>query len=430
MSYPQIRLLVLEDYDFYSNGGIENVVRSLIPELDAACDCLMWVVPEHKLAFRQDEGFLSSERVLSLKPVFLGRGWLPYFLGRLLAKVNLSQYGHMVQKKLSEQAMNQRLQYLIGKYNISHLLSIAVFDQPVPRVLIPIYGIVHDLNYAPQWREKCLACFREWKRKASGIITISNWSKKQMDEVFITLGAPVTAIPHSIALPVKSDSINTLSKYHSQTVTFFYPATFSPHKRHACLLKAFSILYKQGYRFKLVLCGHGTDKLLLSHPLETAELEAARSILHSSGSDLLACVSILGVVEQSVLEGLFADADYVVLPTTYEGFGLPLSEALIRGVPIICSDIPPFREQTDFYDITQGVIFVKKNTPTEWASAIQLQLDTPAEMRIAPLGAFEAMAKWRWSDVAKAYLKLMADEKAHRILHNKNLTSRLHRCNK
>ena len=44
------------------------------------------------------------------------------------------------------------------------------------------------------------------------------------------------------------------------------------------------------------------------------------------------------------LDGLYALAGCVALPTLYEGFGLPVLEAMARGVPVACSDLPVLHE--------------------------------------------------------------------------------------
>ncbi|MBI2300477.1 MAG: glycosyltransferase, partial [Armatimonadetes bacterium] len=45
-----------------------------------------------------------------------------------------------------------------------------------------------------------------------------------------------------------------------------------------------------------------------------------------------------------VLADLYALADVVLLPSSTEGFGLPLLEAGLHRVPIVCSDLPALRE--------------------------------------------------------------------------------------
>ncbi len=51
-----------------------------------------------------------------------------------------------------------------------------------------------------------------------------------------------------------------------------------------------------------------------------------------------------GWISEQELEALYAAASCFVLPTLLEGFGLPVLEAMARGVPVACSDIPVLRE--------------------------------------------------------------------------------------
>jgi glycosyltransferase involved in cell wall biosynthesis len=53
---------------------------------------------------------------------------------------------------------------------------------------------------------------------------------------------------------------------------------------------------------------------------------------------------LLGFTSPGLLERLYLMAGCVVVPTLYEGFGLPVIEAMGRGTPVVCSDIPVLRE--------------------------------------------------------------------------------------
>ena len=52
----------------------------------------------------------------------------------------------------------------------------------------------------------------------------------------------------------------------------------------------------------------------------------------------------LGYISRESLPGIFAGAQALLMPSLYEGFGMPVAEALAVGCPVVCSDIPSFRE--------------------------------------------------------------------------------------
>jgi glycosyltransferase involved in cell wall biosynthesis len=102
------------------------------------------------------------------------------------------------------------------------------------------------------------------------------------------------------------------------------------HKNLARLIGALASL-PTGERPLLVLPGYAT-------PYE-AELRAHAAAL-GVGDD----VRFLGWVSAAEIEGLYAAAAAFVFPTLAEGFGLPVLEAMARGVPVACSDIRVLRE--------------------------------------------------------------------------------------
>jgi glycosyltransferase involved in cell wall biosynthesis len=405
--YSNINLLVVEDFDFVANGGIENVITSFVPELNVSCGNLIWAISDHKVSLRLDQDLISSSQLVSLKPEPLGPGWITYNLSYIISRLGTPRILRKLQKRLAERAKNLRLKSIIRRYSITHLLNLAIFDQKPPNVSIPTFGIVYDINFESRWHEKCLANLKQWCYFSTGVFTISRWSKQQISDFVIGFNDKIFAVPITISPVNTSQSYIKPPKQNLSCPILLYPASLGPHKNHATLLEALQSLHTKGYEFKLILCGKGTRRLVDESVLDDYKLKAAKSILSASSPDFRSCVEVLGIIEQDHLEKLYKEADLVVLPSTYEGFGLPLSEAVARGVRTICSDIPPFREQIDLYEINQGVRFVKGSSPADWALAIQSELDQPQHMRLAPCDISATLANWGWSDVAKAYLELM-----------------------
>jgi glycosyltransferase involved in cell wall biosynthesis len=95
------------------------------------------------------------------------------------------------------------------------------------------------------------------------------------------------------------------------------------HKNLERLLEAFGALSLADVR--LVLVGHGGR--------DTAALRARAAALGVSDR-----VVFTGWISAADLEGLYALADCCAYPSLYEGFGMPVLEAMARGVPLACSD--------------------------------------------------------------------------------------------
>ena len=70
--------------------------------------------------------------------------------------------------------------------------------------------------------------------------------------------------------------------------------------------------------------------------------------------------------EKDVVRGLYCIADLLFMPSLQEGFGIPLLEAGLLRVPIVCSDIPPFREICE----ENAQYFSLKDSPPEIADKI------------------------------------------------------------
>lgn len=111
-----------------------------------------------------------------------------------------------------------------------------------------------------------------------------------------------------------------------------YPAAFWPHKNHPRLLRALARSpLARDPSFRLALCG----------ALDEGRREAAR-IAASLG--LEASVLLLGHQPDETVTALIQGARLLVLPSSFEGFGIPVLEAFRLGVPVACSDLPALRE--------------------------------------------------------------------------------------
>jgi len=157
-----------------------------------------------------------------------------------------------------------------------------------------------------------------------------------------------------------------------------------PHKNLIRLLDAWALLPVD--RPVLVLPGYPT-------PYE-AELRG-----HAAQLGLDADVRFPGWIPASDLECLYRIASCVVFPSLYEGFGLPVLEAMARGVPVACSDRGSLRE------VAGGAarFFDPESTRAIADAVAGLLGDTAAAERLRVAG-LEQASRFTWSATARATL--------------------------
>jgi len=92
------------------------------------------------------------------------------------------------------------------------------------------------------------------------------------------------------------------------------------------------------------------DTLLEAFPIFRARMRAFRLVMvgpDAPPAKRPPAVDVLGCLEDEQLASLYRSALMVVQPSFYEGFGLPILEAMACGTPVACADIPVFHEVAD-----------------------------------------------------------------------------------
>lgn len=168
-------------------------------------------------------------------------------------------------------------------------------------------------------------------RRATALITDSEFVRQEVIHFFgfpesrvfaVPLGVPEMFRPR-LEADVRSPLVRCGLHYGSYSLCV---ATIEPRKNIPGLLQAYRLLPDQVRRhFPLVLIGgpgwHNEETL---NEIERGTREG--------------WLRYLGYVEEENLPSLVAAARVFVYPSFYEGFGLPVLEAMASGVPVVCSD--------------------------------------------------------------------------------------------
>ena len=235
-----------------------------------------------------------------------------------------------VQWVLGEQALLPRLARREGVDLVHSMASTAPVWGPFRRVVT-----VHDLIYArfPEAhagiRDKGMKVLVPWAARRSDRVIADSQSTRE--DLIGLLGVPagrIDVVPLGLGAvqrsePLPERDVRARFDLGERRVVLSLSAK-RPHKNLLALIGALARLPSEG-RPVLVLPGY--------HTAHEAELrERARSL----GVD--GDVRFPAWVSGEELEGLWKAARAFVFPSLYEGFGLPVLEAMARGVPVACSN--------------------------------------------------------------------------------------------
>jgi glycosyltransferase involved in cell wall biosynthesis len=241
---------------------------------------------------------------------------------------------------------------------------------------LPLVATVYDLQYRtyPQFFRPEEVAHREQTflsacRHASALIAISDYARLSAIECGPILPDRIRTVYLRMAQRIRSsDRTSAGGRLAALGVVageyFLYPANFWPHKNHEILLTAFGIAVQNrlSARLKLVCTGAPNER--------TAWLRRAAQAMGLGDRVLFP-----GYVDDDTLADLMTGARGLAFPSLYEGFGLPVIEAMAAGVPVACS------ASTSLPEVSAGAaLLFDPRVPTDVAAAL-VTLDTDAATR-------------------------------------------------
>lgn len=240
--------------------------------------------------------------------------------------------------------------------------------------------------------------FQEICRKATLISTISNYSRETVLRFSNIHPEKVRTIylqtPQSIP-ENNSDFLEFLQRTNLTSGSYlFYPANYWKHKNHEMLITAFQIARATGLNpeIKLVLTGAPQDRY-----------NWIKEIVQKMGLDKQ--VIFLGYVSKQELAGLIRNSRGLVFPSLYEGFGLPMIEAMVAEVPIACSNVTALPEI-----VKDAALLFDPRIPSQIATAMMsLSTDEILRQDLIAKGKERAKQFSNQEQMAKEYLELFEE---------------------
>lgn len=174
--------------------------------------------------------------------------------------------------------------------------------------------------------------------------------------------APVDAPPEVTGGRAPGEPASSAPSTAPEQPYLLYPAITYPHKNHTVLLDAFAAVAAADPDARLVLTGGEGP-------------EEARVRARIEAPDLRGRVVRTGRVRQPELDDLYRNSAGVVVPSRYEGFGLPALEAMQRGCPVVVADAGSLPEVARPDDL------VDPDDVTAWTTAMQCVLRLSPEER-------------------------------------------------
>jgi glycosyltransferase involved in cell wall biosynthesis len=219
------------------------------------------------------------------------------------------------------------------------------------------------------------------------VLTPSEFVRRSVISRFGTDPGKVLTVRHGVAPPLPgTPGREVRERYDLHGPLFLYPAISYPHKNHRIVVEAMAS----------VVAEEPTAMLVLTNRPAESEPDIV-SLARRLGID--ARVRRLGRIPAADLLGLYDEATAVTFPSVYEGFGLPVLEAMARGCPVVAADATALPEV-----IAGAGILVPPDDSERWSQTmIQLMHDSGERERLIVAGRARA-AELTWAATARGVI--------------------------
>jgi len=301
---------------------------------------------------------------------------------------------------LSPQARHPVLWWMFFELSVAAVLrhyKIDLFLSPdgmMPlRSKVPTLAVIHDINFEHasdnmrrSHQRYMTHYFPRFAHKAARVATVSEYSKKDIVETYGIDSKKVDVVydgAHSHYRPHTAEECELVrDRFTGGSPYIIFVSTILKRKNLANLLKAFDIVKQSDSRgLKLVVVG---SRIWWQDELK----EAYDNMRHQDD------VLMLGRVEPDDLSGLMSASEMLVYPSYFEGFGIPILEAMYAETAVVCSSTTSMPEVGG-----DAVIYADPASPEDIARGIKSLEDSSLRDEMIQRGRVQR-TKYNWDKTA------------------------------
>ncbi len=253
----------------------------------------------------------------------------------------------------------------------------------------PSVTVFHDLQHKRhpehfRWFDLPFWRLLLWNsaHRARQLIAVSEATREDLMRFYKLDAERIAVIPHGVE-PAFFSLDRTCTEPYVLCVS-----TLHPHKNLDRLIGAYA---RRKRDFRLVLAG--------MRGFHTASLDRLIAGLGVEDS-----IQRTGWIPREEIYRLYERARGFIFPSTFEGFGMPVLEAMAAGIPVACSNIPPLREVAD-----DAVLFFDPSEEDSIAAALdRIVNDDDLRRRLAAAGP-ERARHFTWEQAAERTLEVLVE---------------------
>jgi glycosyltransferase involved in cell wall biosynthesis len=271
---------------------------------------------------------------------------------------------------------------------------------------VPVVVAVHDVSFLehPEYFSRARAwqlqlTVRNTVRRAAKVLTGTEFSRTSILRAYGDLdesqvvAVPLAAAPCFRPMAREAAVAAVQERFRISTPFLLSVGDLQPRKNHPGLIRAFGEMLRAYPQFPHALVLAGKDTWYAERVREAAR-----------ASSVAERIRFLGLVSDEDLLHLYNACDLFVFPTFYEGFGLPVLEAMACGRAVTCSNTSALPEVVD----GAAIVFDPYSTGEMVRAMADLLLSPELRARMGRLG-LQRTAHFSWQKTAQKTLEVFSE---------------------